>query len=223
MKNLSGKILPIFMLLSSILLLYIGVPRFLAELMLVPGTPIYERTNLGEQVSDEELDVLQESREQAISFVDHPKAYHQLGLVFLLRAQRAENASERIMHAETAIDKLNTSLQLAPVNTFAWARLATAYMLVGPENNDKAVEAWRTSVALARFEPFLFLSRNHIGISLYNNLNEEDREKLKEQIDLTYDWNRGQLRSYARQYDLVNWVAFLLHGQLEKVEWIRAK
>ncbi len=211
------------MLLSSILLLYIGVPRFLAELMLVPGTPIYERTNLGEQITDEELDVLQESREQAVAFVDHPKAYHQLGVVFLLRAQRAESASERIEHANQAIEALNTSLQLAPVNTFAWARLATAYMQVGPEQNEKAVEAWRKSVALARFEPFLFLTRNHIGISLYSDLTEEDREKLKEQINLTYDWNRDRLRNYARQNGLVDWITFCLHGHPEKVDWIRAE
>lgn len=223
MKNLSGRILPAFMLLSSILLLYIGVPRFLAELMLVPGTPIYERLNLGEQVTDEELDVLQDSREQAVSFVDHPKAYNQLGYVFLVRTQRASSGHERIAFANQAIEALNTSISLAPVNTFAWARLATAYMLVGPEHNPKAVEAWRTSVALARFEPFLFLTRNHIGISLYQELDEEGRAILKEQVNLTYDWNRGQLRTYARQNELVPWIAFLLHEHPEKAEWVSGK
>lgn len=223
MKNLSAKILPAFMLLSSVLLLYIGVPRFLAELMLVPGTPIYEQLNLGEKVSDEDLDILQESREQAISFVDHPKAYNQLGFVFILRAQRADSETERDMYAQQAITALKTSLQLAPVNTFAWARLASAYMLAGPENNEKAVEAWRTSVALARFEPFSFLSRNHMGIFLFDSMTEEDHAKLREQINLTYDWNRTQLRDYARQNSLVEWVAFLLYEHPDKAAWIREK
>lgn len=222
MKNLSGRILPAFMLLSSILLLYIGVPRFLAELMLVPGTPIYERINLGEQISDDDLNVLQESREQAVSFVDHPKAYHQLGVVFILRAHRASTEAQRIVEAKLAIKHIKTSLELAPVNTFAWARLATAYMLVGPEHNEKAVEAWRTSVALARFEPFLFPTRNHIGISLYGDLSDEDRATLREQINLTYNWNRGQLRSYAQEHGLVAWVAFLLFEHPEKAAWISA-
>ncbi len=223
MKNLSGRILPTFMLLASILLLYIGIPRFLAELMLVPGTPIYERTNLGEQVTDEELDVLQQSREQAVSFVDHPQAYQQLGVVFLLRAQRASSEPQRVSYGLQAKEHLETSLRLAPVNTFAWARLATAYMLIGPEHNTKAVEAWRTSVALARFEPFSFLSRNHIGISLYSDLTPEDRALLREQVNLTYDWNRNRLRNYARQNDLIQWVSFLLHGHPEKVKFIEAK
>lgn len=221
MRNISSRILPVFMLLASVLLLYIGVPRFLAELMLVPGTPIYERTNLGEPVTDEELDILQESREQAVSFVDHPKAYHQLGQVHLLRAQRTEDAQERIAQAEKALEHLETSVRLAPVNTFAWSRIATACLILGPEHRQKALEAWRTSVALARFEPFIFLSRNHLGILLVDDMTKEDLSILREQINLTYDWNRGQLRNYARQSDIVNWVAFLLHEHPEKADWIR--
>lgn len=191
--------------------------------MLVPGTPIYERLNLGEQVSDEELDVLQQSREQAVSFVDHPKAYNQLGFVFLVRAQRASSETERAAYGLQAKEQLEASLKLAPVNTFAWARLATACLLLGPGYSEKAVEAWRTSVALARFEPFLFLSRNHIGISLYKDLSDEDRAILKEQVNLTYNWNRGRLRAYARQNQLIPWTAFLLYEHPEKAKWISEK
>lgn len=217
---LSAKILPAFMLVSSLILLYVGVPRFLTELMLVPGTPIYERINLGEQVSDEELDILQESREQAISFVDHPKAYDQLGQTHLIKARRAGVPETRLMHAKKAREALETSLELAPLNTFGWLRLATAYMLISPELNEKAVEAWRTSVACARFEPFIFLPRNHVAISLYSLLSEEDRAILREQVLLTYNWNRGRLRNYAHQNNLTNWIALLLYEHPEKAEWI---
>lgn len=222
MKNLSGRILPIFMLVSSLVLLYVGVPRFLAELMLVPGTPIYERTNLGEPVTDEELEVLRESRIQAISFVDHPKAYNELGQVHILRAQRASTDEERIAEARKAIEYLETSISLAPVNTFAWARIVSASLMIGPETYPKAVEAWRTSVALARFEPFILITRVHMGIALYSEMSNEDRAILREQVDLTYNWNRGQLRQYARRNNLVDWIAILLFEYPEKAAWIRS-
>ncbi|MBL4838180.1 MAG: hypothetical protein JKY34_11455 [Kordiimonadaceae bacterium] len=220
---MSSKILPLFMLFSALLLLWIGVPRFLAELMLVPGTPIYERISSGETVTDEELDVLQQSREQSIGFVDKPRSYTDLGLVYILRAHRTTDAAEKKAFALKAIEQLETGLALAPVATFAWARLASACLIAGPEHSEKAVKAWRTSVALANFEPFIFLSRNHIGINLYKDLSEEDRQTLRDQVELTYNWNRGKLRRYARDNGLVEWIAFLLYAQPEKAQWISAK
>jgi len=216
--------LAVFMLVSSLLLLYIGVPRFLAELMLVPGTPIIERLNRGEIVSEKELDVAQESREQAVSFVDHPKAYSELGTVFLTRAQTVTDSESKKEFASQAIIHLEKTLSLAPLNTFAWLRLSSARLLLGgKENRGKALEAWRNSVATASFEPFVLIPRLHTGIILHDIMTDEDKATLREQADLTYNWNRGQFRSYARKHQLVEWGAFLLSEYPEKAEWIAAK
>jgi len=216
--------LAVFMLVSSLLLLYIGVPRFLAELMLVPGTPIIESLNRGEIVSEKDLDIAQESREQAVSFVDHPEAYSELGTVFLTRAQTETDSESKKEFASQAVIYLEKTLSLAPLNTFAWLRLSSARLLLGgKENRSKALEAWRNSVATARFEPFVLISRLHTGIILHDIMTDEDKVILREQADLIYNWSRGQFRSYARKHQLVEWGAFLLSEYPEKAEWIASK
>jgi len=208
--------LPGFLLVSSITLLVIGVPRFLAELMLVPGTPIYERVSKGEQVSDEDLKVLEDSRLQALEFVELPKAYTDLGTSYLVRAQRTDSAKERLEYARRSIEVTTKGLNLAPLNTFAWLRLASANILLGDQYSKKAVEGWRTSVATARFEPFLLVQRLHIGIMLYNAMEPADIEVLKEQFQLTYRWNKHHLRAYSRQMKLNEWMVFLAGENAEQ-------
>ncbi|MBL4790931.1 MAG: hypothetical protein JKY60_18385 [Kordiimonadaceae bacterium] len=209
MAKAKDYILPGFMLLASITLLVIGVPRFLAELMLVPGTPIYERISLGETISDDDLEVLEQSRLQAIGFVDHPRSYTDLGLVYLLKARRTSDPVEKLRYADLAVENLNTGLGLAPLNTFAWLRLASVYILKGETFYPDAVEAWRKSVATARFEPFIFTNRIHVGSILYPAMSSEDITLLRAQTELAYNWNRGKIRTYGRKNDLLRWIKFL--------------
>jgi len=198
-----------FMLVASIVLLAIGVPRFLAELMLVPGTSIYERISIGEAVGDEELAVLEQSRLQALEFVDMPRAYTDLGTSYLVRAQRATLEAERRKFAERSIEVTTRGLNLAPLNTFAWARVSAAHVLLGADHYGDAIEAWRTSIATAKFEPILLIQRVHVGIVLYQSMTLENRKILSEQFQLTYNWNRNKLRAYARANQLTEWMMFL--------------
>ncbi len=223
MNSNSGRIgrwfLLVSMLVSSITLLVIGVPRFLAELMLVPGTPIYERISLGETVEEYELTVLDESRLQALEFVDMPRAYTDLGTSYLIRAQRAVLKVERRRFARQSINVLTKGLNLAPFNAFAWSRVSSAHILLGADHYDDAVRAWRTSIAIARFEPFLLIQRLHVGIILYPSMNYEDRKILNDQFQLTYNWNRDRMRIYARMNQLTEWMIFLAGEQTEAKEY----
>lgn len=204
-------LLRIFILLSCLILLYFGVPRFMAELMLVPGTPIVERLNRGESVPESELNIAQESREQAVAFVDHPKAYSQLGTVFLTRAHMAIDGVEQKAYASKAIENLEKALSLSQLNTHAWLRLSNARLILGgDENRQKALEAWRQSVETANFEPSLLSIRIHTGITLYDLMTEVDKEILRAQADITFDWHKRRFRTYVRQHQLVEWAVFLL-------------
>lgn len=204
-------LLRIFILLSCFILLYFGVPRFMAELMLVPGTPIMERLKWGEAVADHELDIIQESREQAISFVDHPGAYSDLGAVLLLRSSRSTDPEEKKAYALKAIEKIEKTLLLSHLNSFAWLRLSNARLtLGGDENRQKALEAWRRSVETANFEPNLLIARLHTGITFYDLMTETDKKTLRAQADITFDWNKRKFRAYSRQHHLIDWAVFLL-------------
>lgn len=94
-RHFSRWFLPGFMLVASITLLVIGVPRFLHELMLVPGTPILYRLNAGETMTEEELHTLVQSRLDALEFIELPDAYSDLGASYLRRAQRPKSAEDR--------------------------------------------------------------------------------------------------------------------------------
>lgn len=208
-EGLNRWLLPGFMLVSCIGLLTIGIPRFLHELMLVPGTEILERINAGEPVTDDELTILEKSRQDALSFVELPKAYTDLGSSYLMRARHAVEREERQKYAAMSIEASTKGLNMAPLNTFSWFRVATANVLLGPEHRDKALEAWNTSIATARFEPFILMQRIHLGTILYRNMTLEDIDVLKDQLELAYRRDRHAMRRYAQQNHLIAWMTFL--------------
>ncbi len=208
------------MLVASVILLAVGVPRFLYELMLVPGTPILERINAGEAVTDEELASLEESRLDALSFAELPNAYIDLGSSYLTRARNATKREDRLKYAQKAIDASMKGLDMAPLNTFAWLRVTSAHILRGSDQYDEALEAWRTSIATARFEPFILMQRVHLGTILYGNMTPEDIELLKEQMGMAYRWNRGKLRLYIRQNNLTEWMVFLSEPESEIANYL---
>lgn len=81
-----------------------------------------------------------------------------------------------------AIEASTKSLEMAPLNTYARLRVCSANIILGPDHYDKALEAWRASVATARFEPFLLLSRLHYGILLLQKMTPDDFAVIKDQL-----------------------------------------
>ncbi len=170
-------------------------------------------------MSDEDLDVLEDSRLQALKFVELPAAYSDLGASYLVRVQRATADADKKMFAEKPIEASTTSVEMAPLNTFAWARITTANIILGEENYPEAAKAWRLSIATARFEPFLLIQRVHMGILLYDHLTEEDIDLLKDQLGMAYRWNKKQTRRYARKHELTEWFVFLSEEDSEAAEY----
>ncbi len=221
-KKFNRWLLPGFMFFASIILLVIGVPRFLHELTLVPGTPILERINAGEIVTEEELSTLEKSRLDALRFVELPDAYTDLGSAYLTRARTVTEREDRVKYAQMSIDASMKGLDMAPLNTFAWFRLATAHVLMGPNQYDESLDAWRKSIATAQFEPFVLMQRVHLGTILYRSMTPEDIELLKDQLGMAYRWNRKKLRQYVRQNNLAAWMALLSEQDAEMSAYLTA-
>lgn len=206
---------PVFILISGVILSAVGVPRFLYELMLVPGTPILHRVNAGKEVLAEELEILEKSRLDALEFMALPGAYYDLGAIYLRRAQTASRREDIRKYSEMALEASMNGLDMAPFNTFAWTRAVVANVMLGPENNQEALRAWRRSIAVARYEPFILMHRVHIGIILFQEMTEEDAEALKDQLSLAYRWDKWQLRQYIRTNKLVAWMTILCEPDSE--------
>lgn len=219
-EKLSRWLLPSFMLISGITLLVVGVPRFMHELMLVPGTPILHRLNAGETITEEEWHTLEQSRLDALDFIELPDAYSDLGASYLRRAQSAKSREEQVKYAEMTVEVAMKGLNMAPLNTFSWFRVATANVMLGPEKNAEALQAWRTSIATAKFEPFILMQRVHLGIVLYQEMTDEDVDLLKDQLRMAYRWNKRYLHQYVRKNNLIVWMAILSEPDSEMKNYL---
>lgn len=219
-EKLSRWLLPSFMLISGITLLVVGVPRFMHELMLIPGTPILHRLNAGETITEEEWHTLEQSRLDALDFIELPDAYSDLGASYLRRTKSAKSREEQVKYAEMTVEVAMKGLNMAPLNTYSWLRVCSANLILGPDHHEEALQAWRQSIAAAKFEPFLLISRVHHGILLYQQMADEDVEKLKDQLDMAYQNNKWKLRQYIRENNLIVWMSILSEPNSEMKEYL---
>ncbi len=206
---LSRRVVPAFLLLSGLALLALGIPRFMHELMLVPGTPVYQRLIERKAVTDEDLTVLERSRLQALGYSEKADAWSELGTVYLARARRADEADTRQAFARQAIGVLEKSVAIMPLDTASWAKLVSANLMLGEERYDDALIAWRYSVDTAPFEPLQQPSRIHSGILLYDVMTPEDITTLQDQLQSVYTWNERHICRYMRDNRLLEWAVFL--------------
>jgi hypothetical protein len=201
-----------FVLIFSVFLLIVAIPRFLHELMLLPGTPIYNNLNSGQPISNDELAVIEQSRLNALDFATLPRAYTDLGAVYLIKSQRAQTDEARRKFAHMAIANSMKGLDIAPLNSYAWLRIASAHISLGTDHFPEALKAWRASIATARYDPRLILNRLHIGIIIaanYSGFTQEDKELAKDQLGLAFRWDKKQTIQYARYHKLNDWFVFL--------------
>lgn len=192
----------IVILLLSVTILWVGVPRFLAALWMAIGAPIYGDISKGKPVSKEDIEFLIETRQNAIKFYDDPRAYTDLALAMVALNPGQESIKEAVVWLEKG-------LELKPVAPFAWLRLADYYSRIdraAPEG----VQAWVTSRNLARYERFIMLHRVRVGAQLYGSLNEEQRAMLLEDANFAYELNRYAMREYGQQNNMLHWFVFLL-------------
>ena len=198
-----------FIVSASAILIFLGGIRFLHEFLLVPGTPIYEKIEKNYEVTEADLEALQESRLAALRVLEHPKTYHQLGSLQVHSARRAESLEKKRALILSGLSNMQHGLELAPFNTFRWLKVSSANLMLGEEYNEEALRAWRRSIELARYEPNLLMPRIHIGILVYRLMNDDDIRSLKEQLSLASKFHKPQLESYVKKHGLAEWIAFL--------------
>jgi tetratricopeptide (TPR) repeat protein len=195
--------------------LYIGVPRFLSELVLVPGTAIIERYSYKNTILESDLDTVEKSRKTALKLSSLPKAYTDLGLIYLLRFQTTKSSDDRTNFLDQSIANTKKGLSLAPNNPFAWFRLNSALLMLAEPKHSEALEAWNMSIATAKFEPLLMVQRIHLGLLLYDRMDKNEKDTLQEQFQLAYKWDREKLKNYTTDFKLDSWMLLLAHKNPE--------
>lgn len=192
----------IAMIAAAALLIGFGAPNFLAATWMAIGNPAYQDLRTGELSSGDDIDLVIESREAAVALTGHALAAAQLATAYVQRDTSPESI-------ESAVQSTKRSLAVQPVAPYTWLRLAS-YLSTQPGKYMEALEAWRTSRTLAPYDTFIEHTRLHVGILLFRYMSEEDRENLMADINRSYEWNRGALRSFARNNNILEWAKFLL-------------
>ncbi len=190
---------------TSLILLWFAVPNFIAAVWMATGDPIYQDIGAGKSLTSSEIETLIESRKQAIALTNSPKAATDLASAYVKLDPTPENL-------EKALVSLRSGIKLAPMNPFAWQRLA-GLLVYTPDGGAEAVSAWKTARELAEYDTFLFYDRIRIGTQLYRTMEQQDRLLLLEDVERAYTENRGNLRAYARRTNLLEWMKFLLRDE----------
>lgn len=193
------------------ILLWIGVPNFLAAIWMATSAPTYKDIGSGKPVATTEIEAAIESRKRAIALTNSARAMTDLGVAYVTLDPSPENI-------EKAVVSLRSGIELSPMNAFAWQRLAGLAVYL-PGNEAEALTAWRTARQLAEYDTFLLHDRIRVGTLLYRVMEPADREALLQDTERAYRMNRGALRTFARQANLLEWLKFILRDE-EKTKFL---
>lgn len=199
------------LLAVAAILILVGVPNLIAATWMAIGQPIYDDLESGKPISQEDFNLLIESREAAIALTDNADAYADLAVAHYVRGELPGKF-------EKAIEASWLSLERKPVDAFTWQNLALISLYV-PDRKEEAIQAWRASYALGKYSPDLYHVRFLIGTVLYRDLTPEDRELLRGDANRAYVKNRFAFRQYARENNLLEWAKFLLRDP-KKTEYL---
>lgn len=196
---------------TSVLLIWIAAPNFLAAVWMAVGQPVLNDIEAGKTLTPEDIQTLVESREKALEFSELSNAATELGIAYLLQDQTAEGI-------EKALASVRRSTELAPMDGLAWmwrARLA----IFSPDQEQEAATAWRTARALSEHHAHFLYDRIYIGTLVYRGMEQEDRDNLYIDVERAYKKNRGSLKYFAKQRDILEWMKFILRDE-EKTKYL---
>jgi hypothetical protein len=170
----------------GVALLALGAPRLIAAVVMFPGEPILQKVQNLEPVDEEELKILIVSQQRGLSWIASGRKWMDLGLAQLLLAEKKDaNDPERLNLISSAIKSLRTGLAMAPASPFAWTRLAHAEILKGGASPE-ALGAFRFGLETAPFEPRLAIARLTLGVSLWDELQEVEKQLIFKQMRSTW-------------------------------------
>ena len=194
-------------LVGGAALLTSAVPRTIAAFSMLPGDPVLEAIQWGEQVRVSDLELLTSSREAGLAWIESGRGWTDLGLAQL---RLVRNAGTWTAEGQRLLDQSASSLRhglaLAPANPFAWARLAYVELVRGGPSNAVA-EALKMSIATGTQEPHLMFSRLNLCLRVWREFDEEGRALVAQQIRFADNMSRTRLARLTKKWNASQVVA----------------
>lgn len=158
----------------AILLIMFGVPSLFARLVMLGGDE--SRLDLlgGATLSSEALARVEESRRRAAAWFPENTLLNDLALVALNKAGRTDNEQATAFLREAEMWE-RRALAVSPADPFGWYRLSYLFYAADGGPTDRAVAAWRQSMATGPYEYALIFPRLEMAVALGDRLGEGDQ------------------------------------------------
>ena len=161
--------------------LYAGIADSQADGLIARGTPLLAQAAKAEALAEQDLD---------------PQAAIRGGLLRLRLALTGRNAPPDQGELSKAVEDLRRGLAQAPADPRSWTALGYAELALG--NRAEAGQALSAALFMARAEPTLTLSWCGLGLALWPELNDKDRQRIAAEIRLAWTSHRPALLELAQ-------------------------
>lgn len=172
----------LFILLVSISLLIVALPRCRANMNHIPVDTIIDRLNAGKGINVDKIPGLIDITLTSIGLNDNARYWDDLSalLFFQLKKQGEFSTAGKLSLVE-AKKAVKESLKRSPGNSFLWYRLAVieTYQHAVPE---KIVDALLVSIMTGPHEPGFMLNRLRFCLMFFSFFNQDDLSLLTSQV-----------------------------------------
>lgn len=186
-------------LLAGIALIALAIPRFLSGLPLSDPDPVLRTLADRETVDEKRLGDAARARLRSLAIVRSGRVSYELGLIRLHLARNAPDDLRQQLLAE-ASDDTRIGILANPAQPFAWMQLVQLSML---RNSDPGLRAaasyYPLAVSTGPETPELVLPRVEIALVLWGRLDENGRERARQQARLLAFADPDRLAMVARR------------------------
>ena len=177
--------------LVAMLVLYLSGPRLLASIRYLPVDQALSRYYSDRLIPSDRLTVLIRFANEAIGRHDHFRYRDGLSQLHYLRGLDVQTpARERRGAYRSAELEAIESLRQAPAQSEIWLRLATVRWLLR-EEPEAIIGPWKMSVFTGRTFTTLYTQRLEVGLAFLEQLDEEGRAMLRDQVRLAWKLRPG--------------------------------
>ena len=175
------KIFASLVLLVSMALFFMALPRVRAAFNYFPVDSALDRINHSESLDDEKLTQLIETAQASISLYDNPHYWEGLSVLFLYQAQKQGLSQEAgVKSIKLAKNSLEQALSSSPANAYLWYRLSVTHVLLRSPP-EQTIKLLIMSIMTGPNEPEILIQRLNLCLLFFASFKEDDIDLLRSQ------------------------------------------
>lgn len=181
----------------GVAILTLAVPRLVVEMKILLVTPILENIQNKVPVPLELALSAHQTLMDVVTWSNSADTWLQKSMIEIYLSGQVQTEDERTKWLEQATESVTTALARAPGNPYAWTKLAyLRYNL--DEQHSSAKEPLVMAMITGPYERTLVQSYVAMGLSLWDDLSDEEQAIVREEILRFARHDRKKLVKFAR-------------------------